>query len=409
MDAVLGLSVTPTSVGLVLVGGQDVDGITLDGDGFEVRRPSTALQTSERAAAAVLRSEAFAADQGRRVHSIGVTWSDGSATEASLLLKSLRHSGFDNIIPVRLSEATDALARRIALLMGYQTTAVCVIEPEQLIALIATDEGAVQTAVNHSVVTEEDLVGWLSSVFAKADWEPEALVLVGSADDLDGLIPILEEALAVPVLSPDEAQLALARGAALACGQQPGEFGGWAEPDHDVEATSAAKRFTRVGPATMLVTGVVTFVASVSVAVAMQLTPAEPAPQPQPAAETSAPLPAATPRPVAVAPPPLAPAPPAEVVVLEAPVPMVEELPVPEQAPIVDAALPEPALQPAPPPALPAPVVAPPVPQERPGILQRIRERLSGGNDELPAPAVAPAPPPPPGVPPPVPPVYPGQ
>ncbi len=59
----------------------------------------------------MLRSEAFAADHGRRVHSIGVTWSDYADTEASLLLKSLSDSGFDNIVPVRLSEATDALAR----------------------------------------------------------------------------------------------------------------------------------------------------------------------------------------------------------------------------------------------------------------------------------------------------------
>ncbi|PRC42998.1 hypothetical protein C6A85_000000107605, partial [Mycobacterium sp. ITM-2017-0098] len=328
MDAVLGLSVTPTSVGLVLVGGQNVDEITLGGDGFEVRRRSTAVQTSERAAAAVRRGEALAADHGRRVHSIGVTWSDDADAEATLLLKSLSDSGFDNIVPVRLSEATDALARRIAQMLDYQTTAVCVIEPEQIIALVATDDGAVQTAVNHSVVTEDDLVGWLSSVFAQADWEPEALVLVGSAEDLDGLLPVLEDSLDVPVFSPDEAQLALARGAALACAQ-PTEFSGWAEPDRRAEADSGASRFTRV-PAAMLATGVVTFVVSVSVAVAMQLAPEHPAPQPRPAAETSAQLPVA-PRAVPVAPPLLAPSP--EVAVPEV-APVVEEPPAWEPPPV---------------------------------------------------------------------------
>ncbi|HYJ54670.1 MAG TPA: hypothetical protein VEX40_03925, partial [Mycobacterium sp.] len=187
MDAVLGLSVTPSAVGLVLVEGQDADGATTDGEAFEVRsRGWSIAQTSEQAAAAVLRTEAIAADRGHRVHSIGVTWSDDADTEASLLLKSLSDSGFDNIVRVRLSEATDALARGIAEVTGYSTTAVCVIEPEQLIALVVqTDHGAVQTAVNHSVVTEEDLIGWLSAVFTKADWQPEALVLVGSAEDLD--------------------------------------------------------------------------------------------------------------------------------------------------------------------------------------------------------------------------------
>ena len=36
MDAVLGLSMTPTTVGLVLVGGQDADGATMDRDEFAV-------------------------------------------------------------------------------------------------------------------------------------------------------------------------------------------------------------------------------------------------------------------------------------------------------------------------------------------------------------------------------------
>ena len=404
MDAVLGVSVTPTSFGLVLVEGYDVDGITIDGDGFDVDSAgrSDAVATSERAVAAVRRSEAFAADQGHRVHSIGVTWSDDSDAAASLLLKSLSDSGFDNIVPVRLSEATDALARRIAQMMGYQTTAVCVIEPEQLIAVVVdASENAAQTAVNHSVVTEEDLVGWLSSVFARTDWEPEALVLVGSAEDLDGLVPVLQDALSVPVFSPDEAQLALARGAALACAQ-PGEFGGWAEPDDTHERARTAGRVTRVGPAAMLVTGVVTFVASVSVAVALHLAPDQPAPQPRPAAETSAPQPVLAPQPPPPPPPPAVPQvdvtvpvnaePPAEAPLPEEPLPL-------EQEPVVEAPPPDPAAVAPPPAVVPAPVLAPPVPEQRPGILQRIRDRLSGNSDAA-APVVPPAAVPAPPVPP---------
>ena len=126
MDAVLGLSVTPSAVGLVLVEGQDADGATMDRDGFEVpsrRRPS-AVQTCEQAAAAVLRTEAIAAARGHRLHSIGVTWSDDADTEASLLLRSLTDSGFENVVPVRLPEATEALAWGIAEVIGHETTAV---------------------------------------------------------------------------------------------------------------------------------------------------------------------------------------------------------------------------------------------------------------------------------------------
>src|SRR3979411_426141 len=221
VDAVLGLSVTPSAVGLVLVEGHDADGATMDRDAFRVRSgaQSSALQTSEQAAAAVLPTEASAATRGHRLHSIGVTWSDDADTEASLLLKSLSDSGFDNVVPVRLPDATEALARGVAEGIGYAQTAVCALERDTVIALIVhLRNGAVQTSVNHRILTEEDLIRWLSTVFTRADWQPEALVVVGSGGD-DALMPILAEALWVPVFAPAEAGLALARGAALASTQ----------------------------------------------------------------------------------------------------------------------------------------------------------------------------------------------
>lgn len=422
MDAVLGLSVTPSAVGLVLVEGQDADGATIDGLGFDVddRGSASALRTCEQAVAALLRAEANAADQGHRVRSIGVTWSDDADAEASLLLKSLSNSGFDNIVPVRLSEATDALARGIAEVTGYPTTAVCVIEPEQLIALVVqTEQGAVQTAVNHTVVTEEDLVGWLSAVFTKADWAPEALVLVGSAEDLDGLRPVLEDALSVPVYTPAEAQLALARGAALACAQN-GELRLDRE-DGDVRAVIPGRRargLVQTGPAAVLAAGLVTFVASASAALALQAAPERTATTPRPTDATAQtpvavrgpapapPLPAAPVVDVAQLPAPEAPAVPVPQAEPEA-APMPEAPPIPDAAPPppegtvaplpLDAPLPPAGL--APPPPAPE-MIPPPVPEERPGILQRIRERLAGGGADQQQPAVVP---PPPAVPPPLP------
>ena len=107
MDAVLGLSMTPTTVGLVLVEGQEADGATMDKDEFAVhdRGLVSAVNTSEKAAAAVMRTEAIAAARGHRLHSIGVTWSEDADTEASLLLESLSESGFDNVVAVRLARS----------------------------------------------------------------------------------------------------------------------------------------------------------------------------------------------------------------------------------------------------------------------------------------------------------------
>ncbi len=425
MDAVLGLSVTPSAVGLVLVEGQDADGATMDRDAFEVglRGRCSAMQTSEQAAAAVRRTEAVAATRGHRLHSIGVTWSDDANAEASLLLKSLTDSGFDNVVPVRLPEATEALARGIAEVIGFGTTAVCVLEPETVIALIVhLRDGAVQTSVNRRIVTEEDLVRWLSTLFTRADWQPEALVMVGSGGD-DELMPILEEALSVPVFAPAEAQLALARGAALASAQNVDlsladeahhfEEHGFVEPRR--------RQLGQAGPLALLVAGVLTFTVSASVAVGLQLVPkrATASAEPQPAAKVTSETPAAVtqmqaPVPVVETLPPKPPEAPVE----EAPPPPVYSEPpvsmpdvptaVPD-APPVDAVPPDPAVAPmppegAPPPPdqLPAPVA--PAPTERPGIISRIRDRIHGINPEdqaQPAPEVTPppaeaAPPPPP-------------
>ena len=434
MDAVLGLSVTPSAVGLVLVEGQDADGATVDRDAFEVgvRGRCSALQTSEQAAAAVLRSEAIAATHGHRLHSIGVTWSDDANAEASLLLKSLSDSGFDNVVAVRLPEATEALARGIAEVIGYGTTAVCVLEPETVIALIVhLRDGSVQTSVNRRIVTEEDLVRWLSTLFTRADWQPEALVMVGSGGD-DELMPILEQALSVPVFAPAEAQLALARGAAMASAQNVESS--FVDDAHHFEAHHFEQQkpeerrrrpLGQTGPLALLVAGVLTFTVSASVAVSLQLVPKKEtaSSEPQPAAKISpeppavvtqmqAPLPVAPP---IVAPPPVvtpadAPPPPVysetPVGLPDVPAAATGEPPV-EAVPADPAAVPPPEGAPLPPEQLPPPVA--PVTTERPGIISRIRDRLHRDEEvapppdaPLPAAPAEPVPAPPPGDAPPI-------
>ena len=429
MDAVLGLSMTPTTVGLVLVEGQDADGATMDKDEFAVhdRGLVSAVNASEKAAAAVLRTEAIAAARGHRLHSIGVTWSEDADTEASLLLESLSESGFDNVVAVRLPEATEALARGIASVIGHEITAVCVIEPDAVVVLVVdTGDGAVQTAVSHAVTTDEDLARWLSAIFAQADWRPEALVLVGSGSDLDAITPHLEDVLSVPVFVPAEAQLALARGAAIASAHGPDFFLDESGEDSGRGHTMPRRswRMSHFGAAgVMLGVGVVTFVVSGSLAIGLQLTSGEgantaekpsaadtseapaavkavrPAPvAPAPTVEVALP----PPPPVELPPPPpeaaIEPAPVAEPLAPEAPatdpfappdgaIPGAPLAPVPAGAPIPEGVTPVPGL-------VPAPVT--PVPQEKPGILSRLKEKLAGiGQPDEAAPPPADIAPPP--------------
>ena len=417
MDAVLGFSVTPSGVGVVLVDDRAGSG---NDSGYEVRARAA---DSALATAAVRRAEAMAADRGCPVRSVAVTWSENADREATQWLAALSDSGFGDAVAVHLSEAADTLARALANMTGYPTTAVCVVEPGQLIALVVNTAGAtVQTAVEHAVVTEDDLIGWLQTVFTRAGRAPDVLVLVGSAEDLDGLAPVLQDALSMPVFAPEEAALALARGAAMSCTRPARRPGNTRDHGRRPVSPPPSRRAGQVIPAAMLATGLVTFVASLSAAVTLQFgstpdrpqlaaenpgqTPAvfsRPAPTPRPAATASvtAVPPAAT-VPVQEFAPPPGPA------AAEAPVADIDSAPIFEAA--AEQLAPEPAAVPGtetaveaapalddPPPAPLAPEALPaPPPQEEPGLMQRIRDRLSGiGDDEPPPPAaVAPAPPP---------------
>ena len=123
VNAVLGLSVTPSAVGVAILDGS-VDGR----ETWEVR-PTSAERTPIEAVAVVRRAEQLLAGRGRQVQSISVTWSDEARADAAALVDTLAESGLSNIVEVRLPAAADALAREIAESAHYSTTAVCLVEP----------------------------------------------------------------------------------------------------------------------------------------------------------------------------------------------------------------------------------------------------------------------------------------
>lgn len=238
MDTVLGLSMTPTTVGWVLADGQDADGATLARDEFAVQPRSggvDAVNASEQAAAAVLRVQTMVETQGERLRGVGVTWSADAVTEAALLVESLTDAGFDNVVPVRLRQAAESQASQAQL--------------------------------------------------------------------------------ALPAVVEAEAQLALARGAALAL--EPGAELNTVSTEHQREqapttdhgtAGVRSRTLSYTGALTLLVAGVVTFVVSLSIALSLQLTPTKESPPVHQVANAPATPPIAQPvvPPVArVAPPPV--------------------------------------------------------------------------------------------------------
>jgi hypothetical protein len=419
---------TPTAVGLVLVEGHGADGEIMDQDAFDVptRRGATAISTSEYVAGAISRTRAMA--HGRRPHAIGVTWSDDSELEASLILKSLTDEGFDNIVAVRSPEAGEALARGIGRAVGYRQTALCLLEPESVVvSMVDTHDEAVQTVTYHDDDGNRGLIGWLSSVFDVNDWNPEGLIIVGPDTGLTALTERLEQALGIPVFAPPEAELALARGAALASAQSP-EFGEYSRSSIGHQARRRSRPLPYTAALTMLVVGVLAFVVSVSLVAGLKLTASNdsgaaqaqrPAAKPPPtpvAAQLVAPPAAPAPRRVAPPPPaaPVLPPPPSAIPTLEAPLSPAEEVSAgqPEQAPAPDAgpppdAAPAPASDP-PPAAVPPAPAEPPVPGAKPPLLTRILSHIPGLHQDAQPPAnTSPAPdaatptdappPPPPG------------
>ncbi|KAA8960502.1 MAG: hypothetical protein F6Q13_13450 [Mycobacterium sp.] len=112
MDTVLGLALTSTAAGWVLVEGHDAEGAIVDCGDLPLRTGggARAVRTAERVVDAVLSLRADAARLGQRVRAIGVIWSDDVPAEAALLLEWLADAEVDNVVPVHAERAAELSA-----------------------------------------------------------------------------------------------------------------------------------------------------------------------------------------------------------------------------------------------------------------------------------------------------------
>jgi len=279
LDTVLGLSVTPTTVGWVLAEGHGADGTIRDHHEVALRggRGVRAVDTAEQVAAEVLRAQTIATAGDHRLRVIGVTWNDEASAQAALVLELLTDAGFDNVVPVRLLDAVETLAQAIAPVIGYEQTAVCILEHEwATVVMVDTHDGETQTAVKHVRGGFDGLSSWLTGMFDRNAWRPSGVVVVGSDSDINAFSWQLEKALPVPVFAQTMPQVTVARGAALAAARST-DFTDDALLVADSQEPTAEPARTRhlsyTGALTTLAAAAVTFVASVSLAVGLQLVP----------------------------------------------------------------------------------------------------------------------------------------
>ena len=230
MDIVLGVSMAPSTVRMVLVDGKNGHGTTVDEDGFPVATAANTgnvatLTAANQVMSAILGTRQGAAEGGYRLAATGVTCVD--PVEASALRDALAAHRVENIMLVSAFLAAAALAQSFGATIGYAHTGLLFIEPDcATLAVVDSANGSV-TDVRRAPLPDDDAdaVAELTAMAAGAGWlkpRPQGLFVVGSNGVDVGMIRAeLDAATPLTVSAPTEPESALARGAALASAHAP--------------------------------------------------------------------------------------------------------------------------------------------------------------------------------------------
>ncbi|MCV7332951.1 hypothetical protein H7J81_22885 [Mycobacterium cookii] len=216
----------PTTVRIVLVEGEGADGATVDEDNFVVadsEDPAT-MRAPDQVVAAILGTREGASEAGYDLLSTGVTWSN--PRDAAELRDALAARKVENVMLVSTFLAAAALAQSMGAATGYARAALLYVEPETAtLALVDTNDGSI-TEVHREVLPDDDdqAVSKLLDLVSAAerlDDEPDGVLVIGSGVDIPLIKPALEGATSLPLSVPEQPEMALARGAALASAHAP--------------------------------------------------------------------------------------------------------------------------------------------------------------------------------------------
>ena len=144
MDIVLGVSMAPASVQMVLLQGENADGATVDENEFTVTASddSPTVSASERVIAAIVSTREDAVGAGLELSSVGVAWTD--ELEAAALRDALADHKIENVMLVSAFLAATALTQSVGGSMGYEQTAMLFVEPgTATLAVVETSDGSV--------------------------------------------------------------------------------------------------------------------------------------------------------------------------------------------------------------------------------------------------------------------------
>jgi hypothetical protein len=219
MDIVLGVSMAPASVHMVLLQGENADGATIDENALAIPAAdeSPTISASDRVIDAIRCIREDAAGAGLELDSIGVAYTD--QLEAAVIRDALATHKIENVLLVSAFLAATALTQSVGGAMGYECTALLFVEPDTAtLAIVETSDGSVDE-VHTEQLTTESVTAELMEMVAELDempTRPGSLFVVGSGVDVTPIRRRLEEVTSLVVNVPEEPETALARGAALA-------------------------------------------------------------------------------------------------------------------------------------------------------------------------------------------------
>lgn len=219
MDIVLGVSVAPETVRMVLVEGEGAGGVTVDQADFQVPTVTAVDQVIQ----AILGTTESAAESGYQVKSSGVTWTDQTA--AAALRNALAERKIENVMLVSAFVAAAALAQAVGSATNCARTALLFVQPDvATLAVVDTADGSIADVHQKPLPHRDDAaLAELAALVAGAESmraRPDGVFLVGSGVDIPSIKPTLEAATSLSVTAPEEPEMALARGAALASANQ---------------------------------------------------------------------------------------------------------------------------------------------------------------------------------------------
>jgi uncharacterized membrane protein YgcG len=207
---------------MVLVEGEKADGRTVDHDVFDIPADDPSATAPAQVVAAILGTRESATEGGHRLVGTGVTWRDHG--EAAALRDALAARGIDDVMLVSELHAAGALAQAVGRAVGYDRTALMFLERNTAtLSVVDTADGSIVKVQSHELHTA-DAVAELAGMVAgleSLESPPQGVFVVGSGIAVGAIKLQLESATSLPVSAPDEPEVALARGAALASAHAP--------------------------------------------------------------------------------------------------------------------------------------------------------------------------------------------